>query len=195
MATRAQLLAWHHAVEAYRIGQWDTALDHFGLAGPYAKIAFNSGMVFVQLRDWTTALALFTESTRLDPYFLAGYLQCGYAAFVLQDYERSAAMASTTTLLMPMSSIVDVVDYAQLGLAYRLYRADLLWNRAMCHLALGAHEAYLCDIRAAGEAALTGRQHQVTEDALCNLFDHPVTFFHVPHDAVFELHARKLQSL
>jgi tetratricopeptide (TPR) repeat protein len=86
MITKEELQYWHEGIVHYTKGDLNTALELFQNAGPYSKLWFNIGMIYSRTNDHDSAEIMYSKAIEQDEYMAVGYLQKGYASFMLYDY-------------------------------------------------------------------------------------------------------------
>ncbi|KAG8679294.1 hypothetical protein FRC08_017067, partial [Ceratobasidium sp. 394] len=84
-------------------------------------------------------------------------------------------------------------NYEQLGLNFRLYTAEILFNRGLCLLNLGRGEAGLADLQAAQKEKATP-EHDVIDDAIRDQGD-GYTVFSIPVGILFRPNPNKIKNL
>ncbi|KAG8726665.1 hypothetical protein FRC12_023192 [Ceratobasidium sp. 428] len=85
------------------------------------------------------------------------------------------------------------INYEQLGLNFRLYTAEILFNRGLCLLNLGRRDEGLADLQAARKEKATP-EHEVIEDAIRDQGD-GYTVFSIPVGIVFRPNPNKIKNL
>jgi tetratricopeptide (TPR) repeat protein len=87
MSTKEEFECWHQATLYFQNGDLKQALELMRQVGPYAKILFNIGMIYLQTQDYESSEIMYSQSIQQDEYLCIGYLQKGYCLFMLYDYE------------------------------------------------------------------------------------------------------------
>lgn len=85
----------------------------------------------------------FTSAVRADKYFVAGYFMRGYHQIALrglgkalQDYDNAANFMRGNA----------VIDYTQLGLACKVYYAEIMFNRGMVQFLMNRQQQAFEDL-------------------------------------------------
>jgi tetratricopeptide (TPR) repeat protein len=120
MSTKDELLNWHYATLAFEQGDITQAIKSFRQVGNYAKVSFNLGMIFSNSGNHESAALMYAEAIELDPYLACAYFQLGYTEFVLERYKQSMKHFSKCIELTKHN---ECIDYAAIGLRFKLYRA------------------------------------------------------------------------
>ncbi|KAJ3089856.1 hypothetical protein HK102_005313 [Quaeritorhiza haematococci] len=191
MTTKDELIAWADGIDAYQQGDFYNALELFKQVGDYSRISFNIGMIYSRLEDHGTGVLMFTRATRQDPYLAVAYFQRAYSHFMLDEYTLAEEDYSLALELLLEN---DAIDYTQVGLKYRLYRCEVLFNRAMCRHQLGDTNGAVQDITDARKVIRTEEQRSVIERA-ARMGAEQLTLFTVPDDALYQVAEAKLKNL
>ena len=67
------------------------------------------------------------------------YFQCGVSNFLLGRYEFAFKDFEEALLYLRGNQ---AINYEQLGLQFRLYSAEVLFNKGLCHIYMGASRSY-----------------------------------------------------
>jgi tetratricopeptide (TPR) repeat protein len=90
------------------------------------------------------------------------YFQQGVSNFLLGDFEEALANFNDTLLYLRGNTMI---DYAQLGLLFKLYSCEVLFNRGLCYLYLQQKEAGMQDLAYAVKEKVV-EDHNVIDDAI-----------------------------
>ncbi|KAI8055889.1 hypothetical protein BDF22DRAFT_653603 [Syncephalis plumigaleata] len=112
MALKATLEQWDQATQAYDQQDYNTALDLF------------------EIKSYISALYL-------DQYFAIAYFQKGVSNAKLGDWEAAFDDFNDSLLYLRGNLFI---DYKQLGLDYKLYSCEVLFNRGVCYMQLNEDE-------------------------------------------------------
>lgn len=82
--------------------------------------------------------------------------------FLLGDFEEALANFNDTLLYLRGNS---VIDYAQLGLLFKLYSCEVLFNRGLCYIYLQQKEAGMQDLAYAIKEKVV-EDHNVIDEAI-----------------------------
>lgn len=104
----------------------------------------------------------YQRAVRLDQYLAIAYFQQGVSNFLMGDFEEALANFNDTLLYLRGNSYI---DYEQLGLKFKLFSCEVLFNRGLCYIYLQQKEAGLQDLAiAAKEKAVP--DHDVIDEAI-----------------------------
>ncbi|KAJ7871089.1 hypothetical protein B0H13DRAFT_2236420 [Mycena leptocephala] len=120
MSLKLELETWAAAVDAYDAKEFENALNLFSRIERSSKIATNMGLIYAALREHKAAVEQFTEATGFDTYLAVAYFQCG-------DFERA---------MLALRGNPDI-NYEQVGLKFRLYSAEVLFNQGLSLIYMG----------------------------------------------------------
>ncbi|KAJ3153569.1 hypothetical protein HDU89_000610 [Geranomyces variabilis] len=134
MALRVELTQWVDGVKAFDSKDHERALDLFMAIADTAKIHFNIAMSFINLGALDDAIAALGRSVACDPFLAVAYFMRGVCYYnvnalneSLQDFNDSLTYLRGNTH----------IDYAQLGLAFKLFSCEVSFNRGLCLAAMG----------------------------------------------------------
>lgn len=96
MTSREELQFWQNGVNAFDRGKLKESLNWFRQAGPYAKIHFNIGMLYIKAKDYRSAEMMFDQALELDNYFAIAHFQKGYSLFKQNEYELAVDCYKST---------------------------------------------------------------------------------------------------
>ena len=99
---------------------------------------------------------------RLDQYLAVAYFQQGVSNFLVGDFEEALANFNDTLLYLRGNTYI---DYDQLGLKFKLYSCEVLFNRGLCYIYLQQKQAGLGDLSYAAKEKVTP-DHDVIEEAI-----------------------------
>ncbi|CAG8442833.1 9270_t:CDS:2 [Ambispora leptoticha] len=162
MALKYELEQWGAAVEAYDAQNYENALRLFETIAESAKFHFNMGLIYATLGEHEAACLSFKQAIECDQYFAVAYFQKGVSHFLLQQFEM-ALRCFDDALRYLRGNIL--IDYEQLGLKFRLYSCEVLFNRGLCYLYFGELDNGMRDLYAASKEKET-EDHQVIDEAI-----------------------------
>lgn len=99
---------------------------------------------------------------QLDKYLAVAYFQQGVSNFLIGDFEEALANFNDTLLYLRGNTYI---DYEQLGLKFRLYSCEVLFNRGLCYIYLQQNEAGMKDFEFAVKEKVTP-DHEVIDEAI-----------------------------
>ncbi|GAN07176.1 conserved hypothetical protein [Mucor ambiguus] len=164
MAFKFELEQWQKACDAFDDNNYDGALKTFISIADNAKMHFNIGSIFSVLNDHRRAITAFNRAVAKDPYFAAGYFQRGVSLFLLGDLESAKDDFDCAFQKLRGNNLI---NYQQLGLQFRLYSCEVLFNRGICQLYLGKIDSGLTDLYHAQKAKET-EEHDIIDQAVRN---------------------------
>ncbi|KAG0235177.1 hypothetical protein BGW41_000887 [Actinomortierella wolfii] len=190
MATlKYELEQWNEGVIAFDEGDYDAALEIFEPIADSAKIHFNIGVVLATLGDFEGASAAYEQATKLDKYLAIAYFQNGVANVALEDYAKALTCFHDAFLYLRGNM---VIDYTQLGLDFKLYSCQVLFNRALCYIELGEMDLAMNDLWRASREKQT-KAHDILDQALRDK-GQDCTVFTVPHGVLYRPPESKVKN-
>ena len=99
---------------------------------------------------------------RLDQYLAVAYFQQGVSNFLVGDFEEALANFNDTLLYLRGNTYI---DYEQLGLKFKLFSCEVLFNRGLCYIYLQQKEAGMGDLGYAVKEKVTP-DHDVIDEAI-----------------------------
>lgn len=122
---------WQEGVCAADGKEWGAALKAFtAVQNPPAKICFNIGCTHLVLGQLAEAEEAFTQSISCDKHLAVAYFQRGTVFYkrhnhemALKDFKEALAQLRGNQL----------IDYKILGLRYRLFACEILYNIALVY--------------------------------------------------------------
>jgi tetratricopeptide (TPR) repeat protein len=166
------------ALAHYDNNEFDTALNIFDGIAETSRILFNCGVIQATLGEHEKAVCLYDYSgysvlisyqvecyqraISLDNYLAIAYFQQGVSNFLLGDFEEALANFNDTLLYLRGNTSI---DYEQLGLKFRLYSCEVLFNRGLCYIYLQQIEPGMRDLYYAKQEKVTP-DHDVIDEAL-----------------------------
>jgi tetratricopeptide (TPR) repeat protein len=129
---------------------------------------------------------------RLDQYLAVAYFQQGVSNFLMGDFEEALANFNDTLLYLRGNNNI---DYEQLGLKFKLYSCEVLFNRGLCYIYLQQRDAGLQDLSFAAKEKVVP-DHDVIDEAINEAaevyrlrlrFDHVLTCVRVTPCSPFPL--------
>ncbi|KAF9934094.1 hypothetical protein FBU30_003375 [Linnemannia zychae] len=180
-----ELDQWNEGVIAFDQGLYEEALEYFEPIADSAKIHFNIGVVLATLGDFEGAGAAYEQATKLDQYLAIAYFQNGVANVALENYAKALTCFHDAHLYLRGNM---VIDYTQLGLDFKLYSCQVLFNRALCYIELGEMDLGMTDLWRATREKQT-KAHDMLDQALkdkgqdCTVFTVPQGVLYRPAES------------
>ncbi|KAJ7463022.1 hypothetical protein FB451DRAFT_977682, partial [Mycena latifolia] len=162
LSLKTKLEAWAAALAAYDAEDYETALELFSRLPKSSIILTNMGLIYAALGEHEAAVDRFIQATLRDPYLAIAYFQCGVSNFLLARYDL--AYCDFREALRHLRDN-QTIDYEQLGLTFKLFPFEVLFNRGLCLIALERPDAGLADLRAARKLKAS-KDHEIVEGAI-----------------------------
>ncbi|XP_075616648.1 neutrophil cytosol factor 2 isoform X1 [Balearica regulorum gibbericeps] len=122
---------WQEGVCAADGKEWRAALDAFtAVQNPPAKICFNIGCIQLVLGKLAEAEEAFTRSISCDKHLAVAYFQRGTVFYRRQNHEKAIEDFKEALAQLRGNQLI---DYKILGLRYRLFACEILYNIALVY--------------------------------------------------------------
>ncbi|KAF8178513.1 hypothetical protein K438DRAFT_1843854 [Mycena galopus ATCC 62051] len=192
MSLKAELEKWVAALEAYDAEppNFETALSFFSDIADSSKILTNMGLIYAALGEHETAVERFIDATGLDPYLAVAYFQCGVSNFLLERYELAHKDFEEAYLYLRGN---ENIRYAQLGLDFSLYPAEVLFNQAVCLIYMGRVDDGMACMEEAKRIKATD-EHKVIDEAIA-VRGEGFTVFSIPVGVLYRPPGNKVKNL
>lgn len=162
MSLKAELETWAAALKAYDDEDFEKSLELFNSIGDSSKILVNMGLIYATLGEHDAAVEQFVGATQLDQYLSVAYFQCGVSNFLLQRYEMAYKDFDEALLYLRGNQSI---NYEQLGLKFKLFSAEVLFNKGLSQIYMGRLNEGLMDMEEARKEKAT-EEHNVIDDAI-----------------------------
>ncbi|KAJ7502895.1 NADPH oxidase regulator NoxR [Mycena galericulata] len=189
MSLKAELETWAAALKAYDEEDFEKALDLFSRIADSSKILTNMGLIYATLGEHEAAVERFIEATGLDTYLAVAYFQCGVSNFLLARYELAYKDFEEALLYLRGNQ---AINYEQLGLKFRLFSAEVLFNQGLSLIYLGRVEEGLADMEEAKRVKATD-EHNVIDDAIQDRGE-GYTVFSIPVGVLYRPNEKKINN-
>lgn len=189
MSLKAELDIWASALKAYDEEDFQKSMDLFLRIADSSKILTNMGLIYATIGEHEAAVERFVQATNLDQYLAVAYFQCGVSNFLLARYEL--ALKDFEEAYVHLRGNQDI-NYEQLGLHFRLFSAEVLFNKGLSMIYLGRMEAGLADMGVAQQEKATD-EHNVIDDAIRDRGD-GYTVFSIPVGVLYRPSEKKLKN-
>ncbi|KAG6889114.1 hypothetical protein C0995_003683 [Termitomyces sp. Mi166 len=190
MSLKAELETWAAALKAYDEEDFEKSLDLFTRIADSSKILFNMGLIYATLGEHEAAVGRFAEATSLDQYLAVAYFQCGVSNFLLTRYDLAYKDFEDAFLYLRGNQDI---NYEQLGLKFRLYSAEVLFNKGLSQVYLGRMQEGLVDMEQAKREKAT-EEHNVIDDAIQDRGE-GYTVFSIPVGVLYRPSEKKLKNV
>lgn len=167
MSLKAELEIWAAALKAYDEEDFETALQKFATIGDSSKILTNMGLIYATLGEHEAAVEQFIAATQLDLYLAVAYFQCGVSNFLLTRYDLAYKDFDEALLYLRGNQSI---NYEQLGLKFKLFSAEVLFNKGLALIYMGRLEEGLIELDEAKREKATD-EHNVIDDAIADRGD------------------------
>ena len=174
-----EIETWVAALGAYDNNEFDEALKTFDQISDTSKILFNCGVIHATLGEhekavsgdslapaahvlMSTQVDCYQRAVRLDQYLAVAYFQQGVSNFLMGDFEEALANFNDTLLYLRGNNNI---DYEQLGLKFKLYSCEVLFNRGLCYIYLQQKDAGMQDLSFAAKEKVVP-DHDVIDEAI-----------------------------
>lgn len=190
MSLKQEIETWVSALGNYDNNEFDEALKEFDKVSDTSKILFNMGVIHATLGEHEKAVECYQRAIRLDQYLAVAYFQQGVSNFLLGDFEEALANFNDTLLYLRGNTMI---DYAQLGLMFKLYSCEVLFNRGLCYIYLQQKEAGMQDLSYAVKEKVV-EDHNVIDEAIREEAE-GYTVFSIPVGVVYRPNEAKVRNL
>lgn len=167
MSLKAELETWAAALKAYDEQDFEKSLQLFATIGDSSKILTNMGLIYATLGEHDAAVEQFIAATQLDQYLAVAYFQCGVSNFLLNRYEMAHKDFEEALLYLRNNQ---AINYEQLGLKFKLFSAEILFNKGLSQIYMGRLQEGLQDLDDARKDKATA-EHNVIDDAIMDRGD------------------------
>lgn len=189
MSLKAELETWSAALKAYDEEDFEKSLDLFSRIADSSKILANMGLIYATLGEHEAAVEKFIEATGLDTYLAVAYFQCGVSNFLLARYDLAYKDFEEALLYLRGNQ---AINYEQLGLKFRLFSAEVLFNKGLSLIYMGRVDEGLADMQEAKKDKATD-EHNVIDDAIVDRGE-GYTVFSIPVGVLYRPSEKKLKN-
>ncbi|KAJ3986741.1 NADPH oxidase regulator NoxR [Lentinula detonsa] len=190
MSLKAELQTWSAALKAYDEEDFEKSLDLFSRIADSSKILTNMGLIYATLGEHEAAVEKFIEATGLDSFLAVAYFQCGVSNFLLTRYDLALKDFEEALLYLRGN---EAINYEQLGLKFKLFSAEVLFNKGLAQIYLGRVNEGLADMQEAKSYKATD-EHNVIDDAIADRGE-GYTVFSIPVGVLYRPSEKKLKNV
>ncbi|KAF2473237.1 uncharacterized protein BDR25DRAFT_302199 [Lindgomyces ingoldianus] len=190
MSLKQEIETWVAALAHYDSNEFDEALKSFDGISDTSKILFNCGVIHATLGEHEKAVDCYQRAVRLDQYLAVAYFQQGVSNFLMGDFEEALANFNDTLLYLRGNNNI---DYEQLGLKFKLYSCEVLFNRGLCYIYLQQKDAGMQDLSFAAKEKVVP-DHDVIDEAIREEAE-GYTVFSIPVGIVYRPNEAKVKNL
>ena len=150
------------ALSHYDNTEYEESLKIFDNIADTSKILFNCGVIHATIGEHERAVECYQRAIKLDQYLAVAYFQQGVSNFLMGDFEEALSNFNDTLLYLRGNTYI---DYEQLGLKFKLYSCEVLFNRGLCYIYLQQDQPGMQDFGFARKEKMTP-DHDVIDDAI-----------------------------
>ncbi|KAF7335764.1 P-type phospholipid transporter [Mycena venus] len=190
MSLKDELKLWHAARNAFDNGHYEESLKLFSRLPRSAMVSTNMGLLSAAMGDHEKALSWFTDATAKDPYLTIAYFQRGVSHFLLERYRPAGRDFKRAWLSLRGN---EEINYEQLGLSFRLFASEVLFNLGLSRIRLGRLEKGMEYLEKAKCLTMIA-DHDVIEDVILQQGE-GFTVFSIPPGVLSWPSGTKLMSI
>ncbi|KJX99345.1 NADPH oxidase regulator NoxR like protein [Zymoseptoria brevis] len=190
MSLKQEIETWVAALAAYDHNEFDNAIKCFEHIADTSKILFNCGVIHATLGEHARAVECYQRAVQLDQYLAIAYFQQGVSNFLMGDFEEALANFNDTLLYLRGNNNI---DYEQLGLKFKLFSCEVLFNRGLCYIYLQQKDAGMQDLIFATREKVVP-DHDVIDEAIREQAE-GYTVFSIPVGVVYRPNEAKVKNL
>ncbi|KAL8751724.1 MAG: hypothetical protein Q9199_006224 [Rusavskia elegans] len=157
-----EIETWVSALGHYDNNEFEEALKTFDGISDTSKILFNCGVIHATLGEHDKAVECYQQAIKLDSYLAVAYFQQGVSNFLVGDFEEALVNFNDTLLYLRGNTYI---NYEQLGLKFKLYSCEVLFNRGLCYIYLQQINTGMGDLTFAAKEKVTP-DHDVIDEAI-----------------------------
>lgn len=190
MSLKQEIETWVEALNHYDTQDYEQALVVFEANADTSKIYFNIGMIYATLGEHERAVEAYQQATKLDQFLAVAYFQQGVSNFLLSDFQEALANFNEALLYLRGNTLI---DYEQLGLKFRLYSCEVLFNRGLCYIYDGRIDEGMQDLEYASKEVQV-EDHNVINEAIAEKAEN-YTVFSIPVGIVYRPNESKVRNV
>lgn len=190
MSLKQEIESWVEALNHYDTQDYEQALTVFETNADTSKIYFNIGMIYATLGEHERAVEAYQQATKLDQFLAVAYFQQGVSNFLLSDFQEALANFNEALLYLRGNTLI---DYEQLGLKFRLYSCEVLFNRGLCYIYDGRVDEGMQDLEYASKEVQV-EDHNVINEAIAEQAEN-YTVFSIPVGIVYRPNESKVRNV
>ncbi|KAL8670199.1 MAG: hypothetical protein Q9168_005245 [Polycauliona sp. 1 TL-2023] len=190
MSLKQEIETWVSALGHYDNNEFEEALKTFDGISDTSKILFNCGVIHATLGEHDKAVECYQRAIKLDQYLAVAYFQQGVSNFLVGDFEEALVNFNDTLLYLRGNTYI---NYDQLGLKFKLYSCEVLFNRGLCYIYLQQVQTGMGDLTYAAKEKVTP-DHDVIDEAIGEEAD-GYTVFSIPVGIIYRPNSAKVKNL
>lgn len=118
----------------------------------------------------------YQKATKLDQFLAVAYFQQGVSNFLLGEFTEAMANFNESLLYLRGNTLI---DYEQLGLRFKLFSCEVLFNRGLCYIYDQQIELGMKDLEYAAKEKQV-EDHGVIDEAIKEQAEVFTSFHHMP---------------
>ncbi|KAG5999374.1 hypothetical protein E4U43_002101 [Claviceps pusilla] len=162
MTLKLEIETWVAALARYDNDEFDAAVEEFQKLPVTSKILFNIGVIHATIGEHEKAVEYYQRAISLDQYLAIAHFQQGVSNFLMGDFNE--ALTNFNDTLSHLRGNV-MIDYTQLGLEFKLFACETLFNRGLCYIYLGQRDVGMNDLLYASQEKKLDH-HDVIDEAI-----------------------------
>ncbi|KAL8995453.1 MAG: hypothetical protein Q9169_004794 [Polycauliona sp. 2 TL-2023] len=190
MSLKQEIETWVSALGHYDNNEFEEALKTFDGISDTSKILFNCGVIHATLGEHDKAVECYQRAIKLDKYLAVAYFQQGVSNFLVGDFEEALVNFNDTLLYLRGNTYI---NYEQLGLKFKLYSCEVLFNRGLCYIYLQQLQTGMTDLTFAAKEKVTP-DHDVIDEAIGEEAE-GYTVFSIPVGMIYRPNSAKVKNL
>lgn len=166
MSLKDEVAAWQKGVDKAAEGKYDEAIACFAeMAEPGARIFFNIASMYLKLGDLRSAKKNLDKCVEKDPHHALAYFQRGCLSLQTESYEDALADFEVAKKNLRGNMLI---DYKQLGLQYKLYACEIMYNTAYVYAQMGRRSDAQEEMEKASESSeqSSENRHKIISSAM-----------------------------
>ncbi|KAL4079327.1 hypothetical protein J3A83DRAFT_4456764 [Scleroderma citrinum] len=189
LSLKAELETWAAALKAYDEQDFLKSLEIFSRIADSSKILTNMGLIYATIGEHEIAVEHFNAAINLDKFLAIAHFQCGVSNFLLGRYDVAYANFEDAFLHLRGNP---AINYEQLGLKFKLFSAEVLFNRGLSQIYLGYAQEGMNDLKQARNEKVT-EEHDVINEAIRDRGER-YTVFSIPVGILYRPSESKLKN-
>ncbi|KIK91687.1 hypothetical protein PAXRUDRAFT_830619 [Paxillus rubicundulus Ve08.2h10] len=189
LSLKAELETWAAALKSYDDQDFERALQQFSQIADSSKILTNMGLIYATIGEHEAAVEHFNAATNLDSYLAIAYFQAGVSNFLIGRYDLALTNFEDAQLYLRGNQ---AINYEQIGLKFKLFAAEVLFNKGLSQLYLGYPQEAMYDLEEARKEKVT-EEHDVIDDAIRDRGE-GYTVFSIPVGVLYRPSENKLKN-
>jgi neutrophil cytosolic factor 2 len=146
-------------------------------------------LIYATVGEHETAVEHFKKAIKLDQYLAVAYFQCGVSNFLLENYVEAHQNFEEALLYLRGNRFI---NYEQLGLNFRLFSAEVLFNKGLSLVYMRRLQEGLADMEE-GRREKATPEHDVIDDAIRERAE-GYTVFSIPVGVLYRPSEKKLKN-